>query len=196
MQHELEALRQSLSSRQAAAAEAARGEYAAALAACHAELEATRAQLRQQALAAARSGDALAAILRTLAVHAGAAHPPAPAAPSEGPSDGGTGGSAAAARAPDPAKAIAFVEAVSGSMLDLQQGWEEERAELAAALEAAEAANEQLGGLLERERRDARSAAGEAAAAAAALRAAEAEAEAARQRLHEASPLICLILSH
>ena len=192
MQHELEALRQGLSGRQAAAAEAARGEYAAALAGCHAQLEAAKARLSEEALASSRQGQALASILRILGVHAGEA---AAAEPGRGngvaePADGDAGAAgaqagAASAALPDPAKVVAFVEAVSGSMLDVQQQWELEKAEMAAALEAAEAVHAQLGQLLERERQDNRGMAAEGAEMAAALQGMEAELAAAHEQLRE-----------
>lgn len=123
MQHELEALRQGLSSRQAAALDAARAEFAAALQSSQTELEAVRRQASEAGLAASRQGAALAAILRTLAVHAGEEGGP-------GPASSGGGSDAAAAPAPDPAKAVAFVEAVCATMLDVQQAWQLEKAEL------------------------------------------------------------------
>lgn len=124
MQHELEALRQGLSGRQAAALDAARHEFGAALQEVQVELEAVRQQACDHSLAAARQGRALAAILRVLAVHAG----------EDGASGPGVEGGAAdpaMLAAPDPQKAVAFVEAVSGAMLDMQQQWQLEKAELA-----------------------------------------------------------------
>lgn len=128
MQHELEALRQGLSGRQAAALEAARGEFAAALAGCQAELEASRKQASEAGLAASRQSAALSTILHILAVHAG----------EEGgvgcnSSGGGSCGDTAAKAPPavDPSKAVAFVEAVSATMLDVQQAWQLEKAEMA-----------------------------------------------------------------
>lgn len=127
MQHELEALRQGLSGRQAAALEAARAEFASALQEAQAELEAVRQRACEHGLTAARQGKALASIMRFLAVHAGEDAAAAGAAGSEGVA----GVAAAAAAGPDPAKAVAFVEAVSATMLDLQQQWQLERAEMA-----------------------------------------------------------------
>lgn len=124
MQHELEALRQGLSGRQAAALEAARTEFASALQEAQAELEAVRQRACEHGLTVARQGKALASIMGVLAVHAGE--------DTAAVSAGGEGGeAAAAAAAPDPAKALAFVEAVSAAMLDLQQQWQLERAEMA-----------------------------------------------------------------
>lgn len=125
MQHELEALRQGLSGRQAAALEAARAEFATALQEAQAELEAVRQRACEHSLTAAEQGKALGSIMRVLAVHAGEDT----AAGAAGGMDGE--GAAAAVASPDPAKAVAFVEAVSAAMLDLQQQWQLERAEMA-----------------------------------------------------------------
>ena len=122
MQHELEALRQGLSGRQAAALETARAEFASALREAQAELEAVRQRACEHGLTAAQQGKALASIMRVLAVHAGQDA----AAGAAGSEDG-----EAAAAGPDPAKAVAFVEAISTVMLDLQQQWQLERAEMA-----------------------------------------------------------------
>ena len=127
MQHELEALRQGLSGRQAAALEAARGEFAGALQEAQAELEAVRQRACEHGLVAARQGKALASIMRVLAVHAGEE---AGLAGGEG-GEGGSGAGEAATAGPDPSKAVEFVEAVSAAMLDLQQQWQLERNEMA-----------------------------------------------------------------
>jgi hypothetical protein len=190
MQHELEALRQGLSGRQAAAMEAARGEYAAALASCQADLGAAREQLSGQALLAQRQGRALGGILRILAAHAGEEALPGDddGTGSNNGSGGPAGGSSAsesASAAPDPAKVVAFVEAVSGSMLEVAQQWQAEKAEMAAALEAAEAVHAQLESLLERERGDNRGMTAGAVGMQAALAEAEQRLEAALERLHE-----------
>jgi hypothetical protein len=195
MQHELEALRQGLSGQQAAALESARGEFAAALTSCHAELESTRARLCEESLVAQRQDQALATILRILGVHvgeqAGAWAGAGASSTSQGP------GSTAAPEATnvgtervagvslDPLKVVAFVEAVSGSMLDIQQQWELEKAETAAAQQAAAAVNEQLQELLDRERQEGRGLAVDAAQMAVALQGMEDELEQARQQLHE-----------
>ena len=181
MQHELEALRRGLSGRQAAAMEAARGEYAAALDNCRAELEAAQRRASDSTLAAQRQGKALAAVLRILAVHAG--EEPGSIGAGDAAAKANQAGSGAAAAGPDPDKAVAFAEAVSGSMLEEQQAWAEERAELGAALEAAEAVHGQLESLLERERGDNRAMTGELAE----LRGAAAELEA---QLGEAQQLV------
>jgi hypothetical protein len=194
MQHELEALRQGLSGRQAAAMEAARGEYAAALASCHSDLGAAREQLSGQALLAQRQGRALGSILRILAAHAGEEALPGDDEGSSSGSGSGSGsgdpvgGSSApesAAAGPDPAKVVAFVEAVSGSMLEVAQQWQAEKAEMAAALEAAEAVHAQLESLLDRERGDNRGMTAGAVEMQAALAEAEQRLEAALERLHE-----------
>lgn len=127
MQHELEALRQGLSGRQAAALEAARGEFAGALQEAQAELETARQRACEHGLTAARQGKALAAIMRVLAVHAGEE---ASVASGEDGVPGSAAGEADTA-GPDPSKALAFAEAVSAAMLDLQQQWQLERAEMA-----------------------------------------------------------------
>lgn len=185
MQHELEALRQGLSGRQAAAMQAARDEYAAALASCQADLQAAQQRASEQSLAAKRQGKALASVMRALAVHAGAEDSPADEA---GPASAvaGTaaeGGPAAAAPSPDPDKVVAFVEAVSGSMLDVQQAWQAEKAEMGVALEAAEAVHAQLETLLERERGDNRAMTADATEMRAALAELEAQLEAAQEQL-------------
>ncbi len=191
MQHELEALRQGLSGRQAAAAEAARSEYAAALASCQSDLRAAQQRASEQTLAAKRQGEALASILRVLAVHAGAeeAHGDeaglATAAARDAVAAAAGGSVAAAPPCPDPDKVVAFVEAVSASMLDVQQAWQAEKAEMGAALEAAEAVHAQLEALLERERADNRGMTAEATEMRAALAELEGQLEAAQEQLSQ-----------
>lgn len=197
MQHELEALRQGLSGRQAAALEAARGEYAAALADSQAQLEAAQRRGSEQSLLVQRQSKALASILRILAVHAGEEelglpaglqqHDMRQAQHSGGAAAGAEPGAAgpAAVAAPDPDKVVAFVEAVSASMLDVQQAWQLEKGEMAAALEAAEAVHGQLEALLERERGDNRGMTAEAVELRGAAQELEAELEVAQQLLHE-----------
>lgn len=188
MQHELEALRQGLSGRQAAAMEAARAEYAAALASCQAELRAAQQRASEQSLAAQRQGKALNSILRVLAVHAGdeegMGEGAGPAVSAAGGAAAPAGGSSTAMLpSPEPDKVVAFVEAVSASMLDVQQAWQAEKAEMGAALEAAEAVHAQLAALLERERADNRGMTAEATEMRASLTELEAELEGAQEQL-------------
>lgn len=182
MQHELEALRQGLSNRQAAMLEAARSEFAAALDGCRADLEASRSAAAAEAQRARVRGAALARVAAILAVHASdAAAPPVPAATTAGAGSSDT----CAAPEVDPDTVVAIVEAVSGSVLDASAQWEAEKAAMGSALEAAEAVQAQLEALLAAEREEGRSAAAEAARAAAALEAAQQQLLAAEVQLKE-----------
>lgn len=135
--------------------ESARAQYAAALEECRADLRGAQQRLSEQALLVQRQGAALASVADILAAHA--CDGPAPQ------SDRSSGGAEARLPAVEPEKVVTFVEAVSSTMLDLQQQWELERAEAVQAAAEAAAVRGQLEALLQQEREEGRQLAGDAA---------------------------------
>lgn len=152
MQHELEALRQGLSSRQAAMLETARGEFSGALDACRTELEQARRQAAEEAQRARQQGAVLTRVAAILAVHAGE-EGPASSPQAEG----------ASAREVDAGKVVAIVEAISAGWEADKAEWEAERAGLVQALESAQAVHAELEALLQQEKEEGRRATAEAA---------------------------------